>query len=59
MSKSAKHLCPHCRKEISWQGNSYRPFCSERCKMIDLGAWVSEEYKIAGENEPPENEEEE
>ena len=41
--------CPICRKESAWQGNPDRPFCSERCRMIDLGAWVSEEYAVAGE----------
>lgn len=29
-----------------WEGNEFRPFCSERCKMIDLGAWASEEYGV-------------
>ena len=47
-----KHSCPHCRKETVWEGNPFRPFCSERCKMIDLGAWVSEEYRIPGEKKP-------
>jgi endogenous inhibitor of DNA gyrase (YacG/DUF329 family) len=40
--------CPICRKEARWQGNSYRPFCSERCKLQDLGAWASERYAIRG-----------
>lgn len=40
--------CPVCKKESAWEGNSFRPFCSERCKLIDLGAWASEEYKIDG-----------
>jgi endogenous inhibitor of DNA gyrase (YacG/DUF329 family) len=33
--------------------NDYRPFCSERCKLIDLGAWASEEHSIPGEPEQP------
>jgi endogenous inhibitor of DNA gyrase (YacG/DUF329 family) len=41
--------CPTCQKETLWQGNPYRPFCSERCRMIDLGAWASESYRISGE----------
>jgi endogenous inhibitor of DNA gyrase (YacG/DUF329 family) len=40
--------CPTCQRPLVWStGNSWRPFCSERCKMIDLGAWVSESYSIA------------
>ena len=35
--------CPICRKSVVWEPESlYRPFCSERCKLIDLGAWVEE-----------------
>ncbi|MBU5613721.1 DNA gyrase inhibitor YacG [Geomonas azotofigens] len=41
--------CPHCRKETPLAGNPFRPFCSERCKMIDLGTWASEGYRIPGE----------
>ena len=36
--------CPRCGKLTTWENNEFRPFCSERCKMIDLGAWASEEY---------------
>ncbi|MBI5665779.1 MAG: DNA gyrase inhibitor YacG [Nitrospirae bacterium] len=43
-----KIKCPVCKQKKEWQGNPYRPFCSERCKLIDLGAWASEEYKIEG-----------
>jgi endogenous inhibitor of DNA gyrase (YacG/DUF329 family) len=39
--------CPNCGKIIVWDtSNRYRPFCSERCKMIDLGQWASESYRI-------------
>jgi uncharacterized protein len=41
--------CPICKKDTSWDGNEYRPFCSERCSLIDLGKWASDEYRIAGE----------
>jgi uncharacterized protein len=40
-------ICPVCRKKTTWEENPWRPFCSERCKLIDFGKWVSEEYKIA------------
>lgn len=38
--------CPQCGKERPWEGNLYRPFCSKRCKLIDLGAWIDEAYII-------------
>jgi len=41
--------CPRCGKLVEWEGNEWRPFCSERCKLIDLGAWASEEYRIPEE----------
>ena len=41
--------CPTCRKEADWQNNPHRPFCSERCRLIDLGAWTEERYRIPGD----------
>lgn len=42
--------CPTCQKVVEWNEKSEsRPFCSERCKMIDLGDWVNENHKIPGE----------
>jgi endogenous inhibitor of DNA gyrase (YacG/DUF329 family) len=38
--------CPTCRTEVPWEGNPYRPFCSERCRLIDLGAWAEGRYRI-------------
>jgi endogenous inhibitor of DNA gyrase (YacG/DUF329 family) len=39
--------CPQCKAEVAWTPESkWRPFCSERCKLIDLGAWASERYRI-------------
>jgi len=39
--------CPHCGKPVPWDaGHPYRPFCSERCRLIDLGAWASESYRV-------------
>ena len=40
--------CPTCSKQVEWQDNPFRPFCSERCKLLDLGNWVSEEYRVPG-----------
>ena len=42
-------LCPLCKKETRWNDNPFRPFCSERCRLIDLGKWASEEYRVPGE----------
>ncbi|MEZ0120725.1 MAG: hypothetical protein SGVNAXEH_000870 [Holophagaceae bacterium] len=39
--------CPKCQKPTLWQGNSSRPFCSERCRLEDLGAWSDESYRVA------------
>jgi endogenous inhibitor of DNA gyrase (YacG/DUF329 family) len=42
--------CPHCKAKVVWSEQSlYRPFCSERCRLIDLGAWADESHCIAGE----------
>ncbi|MDD7803986.1 MAG: DNA gyrase inhibitor YacG [Endozoicomonas sp. (ex Botrylloides leachii)] len=44
--------CPHCNKDVKWmRENAYRPFCSQRCKLIDFGSWVNEEHVIAGDND--------
>lgn len=38
--------CPFCRKPVPWETTPTRPFCSERCRLADLGAWSAEEYKV-------------
>jgi uncharacterized protein len=48
-----KVKCPTCRKEIEWGDNPHRPFCSERCQLIDLGAWIEERYRIPAEDTSP------
>jgi endogenous inhibitor of DNA gyrase (YacG/DUF329 family) len=41
--------CPHCGKEVAWiPENAFRPFCCQRCKLIDLGEWASETRVIKG-----------
>ena len=48
--------CPTCNKPVEWsEKSSWKPFCSERCKLIDLGAWADESYSIAGEPVMPES----
>lgn len=57
--KQSVVICPQCGKEVIWNNDSpYRPFCSERCKLIDLGQWATESYRIplsenGTEEEPP------
>ncbi len=42
--------CPNCNKDIVWSSHEqFRPFCSARCKLIDLGEWAAEEKKIPGD----------
>jgi endogenous inhibitor of DNA gyrase (YacG/DUF329 family) len=49
--------CPRCGSPVEWTpASKYRPFCSERCKTRDLGAWAAEEYRIGGG--PPDDESE-
>jgi len=45
-----KVKCPKCGKEANFNDNPFRPFCSERCKIADLGAWAEEAYFIPGED---------
>jgi len=42
--------CPMCGKETEYEGNEFRPFCSERCKLLDFGAWADEEYNLPTES---------
>lgn len=44
--------CPRCQTSTTWQNNPHRPFCSERCKLIDLGAWASDEYRLPTQDSP-------
>ncbi len=39
--------CPHCQKDVAWiEANSFRPFCSKNCQLIDLGEWADEKKAI-------------
>jgi uncharacterized protein len=49
--------CPTCKKRAIWAPeNPWRPFCSERCKLIDLGEWFEERHRIP-DTAPPEDQE--
>jgi hypothetical protein len=53
--------CPTCNAPVAWAAeNRWKPFCSERCKLIDLGQWATEKYRVPAveqeqepEDEPP------
>ena len=45
-----KPRCPSCKKEID--KNEFFPFCSERCRLVDLGRWIGEEYRVPVEEQP-------
>jgi endogenous inhibitor of DNA gyrase (YacG/DUF329 family) len=40
--------CPTCRRPTPWARNAARPFCSVPCKLVDLGVWLDEAYRVAG-----------
>lgn len=51
MGMSRLVSCPYCGKGVEWTPASrYRPFCSERCKLIDFGAWASAQYRVQVES---------
>lgn len=45
--------CPTCGKPVRWTVEArYRPFCSDRCRLIDLGEWASESFRIPAQESP-------
>lgn len=46
--KELKIKCCHCKAEFSYYESEFRPFCREKCKMIDLGCWFDESYQVSG-----------
>ena len=49
--RSSEYHHPHAAGKIDWADSPFRPFCSERCRLIDLGAWLSEKRAIPAESE--------
>ena len=47
MKRMLPTRCPTCRKAGNWLDGKYAPFCSHRCKLIDLGGWLNEQHVIA------------
>ena len=50
MNKILVVKCPQCNTEFQYYTSESRPFCSERCKMIDLGHWFEESYRVPDKN---------
>ena len=49
MNKIVK--CPTCKKPVEWnQQSKFKPFCTERCRLIDLGEWASENHVITDDS---------
>ena len=44
--KVLKVNCPKCKSQFNYYDSKYRPFCSQRCKEVDLGHWVTESYRV-------------
>lgn len=38
--------CPRCKKKFNYYSSEFRPFCSEKCRLIDLGQWLNESYTV-------------
>lgn len=55
MQRTFSRQCPQCAREVTWPETETYPFCSERCRLIDLGAWASGDYRIPGEPVPEED----
>jgi hypothetical protein len=57
-----KGHCPICKKTVEWENNPFRPFCSDRCRLTDLGNWATGKYRFEAdektEEEPKEPSEE-
>jgi endogenous inhibitor of DNA gyrase (YacG/DUF329 family) len=46
MTKVLTVNCPQCKKKFNYYESEFRPFCTEKCKLIDLGLWLSESYGV-------------
>jgi len=44
--KKLEVVCPTCKKKFNYYSSEFRPFCSEQCRQIDLGLWLTESYTV-------------
>lgn len=54
MAKKLIIKCPQCAAEFDYYTSEFRPFCSDRCRMVDLGHWLYENYKVPSQETPSE-----
>jgi endogenous inhibitor of DNA gyrase (YacG/DUF329 family) len=47
--KELNVICPHCKKNFNYYSSEFRPFCCEKCRLIDLGQWLNETYTVPAE----------
>jgi uncharacterized protein len=52
MTSKPNPKCPTCKKSVLKQENAFFPFCSERCRLIDLGQWLDGGYSVPGSDSP-------
>lgn len=52
--KTLTVTCPNCKKSFNYYSSEFRPFCSEKCRLIDLGQWLSESYSVPAQKMTPE-----
>lgn len=50
MSRKFEVNCPQCNTKFEYYSSEFRPFCAEKCKMLDLGQWFDESYNIKGQD---------
>lgn len=55
--KTLTVTCPNCKKKFTYYSSEFRPFCTERCRLIDLGQWLNESYTVPAVKMTPEEEE--
>lgn len=46
MNNKLEVTCPTCKKKFNYFSSEFRPFCSEKCRLIDLGQWLTESYTV-------------
>ncbi len=51
--KQREVSCPNCKKKFNYYESEFRPFCCEKCRLIDLGQWLSESYSVPAEKLTP------
>lgn len=49
MTRTFSRQCPQCTQLVTWPDTATYPFCSERCRLLDLGAWADGDYRLPGE----------